>query len=195
MSKEDQDSKADQEPKAEQLPALCPNFAWKKLMMQLMVERGFKYKYLLATAVGVCNQTISRWFSDNPPSPSPASFKKVADYLLVSEDDLARKWLSFMNERYPATYQHPPSDTIRDSVAYGEPDLVEQAKALKRFDLGKVPLEQRPSLYHQRHEILELAAEIEELKMRSSSRLESMLTSFLHLYQSAVDTARRMTSS
>ncbi len=59
-----------------------------------------------------------------------------------------------MNQSYERC-QHAPSDIIRESaVAYGEPDLVEQAKVLKRLDLGNVPLEQRPFLHLERREIL-----------------------------------------
>ncbi len=187
-------SKADQDSNAKERPALMPNFAWKELIVDIRVKRGFKYKYLLAEALEVCDQTISRWLSENPPSPNPESFTKVADYLKISEDDLARKWLSFMNQSYER-YQHAPSGIIRESAAaYGEPDLVEQAKVLKRLDLGNVPLEQRPFLHLERREILELAAEVDDFKKRFSSRLKSMLTSFRQLHRSAVDTARQMKS-
>ncbi len=178
-------------------PALMQRLAWKKLVKHLMEERGFKHQYAFANAIDVCNQTMSRWLGKKPSSPEPKSFEKLAAYLEISLDELAVKWLSFMNARY-APYQQQPaaaSEIREPATAYDEPDPLAEAKALEGLDLTHAPLEQRPFLHHHRREILELVSEIEELKRRLALRLRSMLKSFRDLFQSAADTERKLRST
>ncbi len=188
------DDTVTEEPVTIEHPALMQRLAWQKLVKHLMEERGFKHQYAFAHAIGVCAQTMGRWLGKKPSSPEPKSFAKLATYLEISQDELAMMWLSFMNARYAAYQQQPaPASEIREpAAAYDEPDPMMEAKALEGLDLKHAPLEQRPFLHHHRREILELVAEIEDLKRRLSMRLRSMLKSFRDLFQSAADTERKL---
>ena len=174
-------------------PAKMPKLAWQMLIRHLMAENGYRHQYLFADEIDVCHQTMSRWLGEKPPLPGPESFSKVATFFDISEEELAVKWLHFMNERYAAYGQDLGADSeVRERAANDyDRDLLAQAKALDDLDLRTAPLEQRPFLHNQRREILELAAEIEEFKQRFASRLTLMLTSFRQLFQSATDTARK----
>ncbi len=176
-------------------PALMPKLAWQQLVKSLMAEHGLKHQYSLAEAIGVCDQTISRWLGKKPALPEPDSFEKVAAFLKVSGEELSQRWFSLMGERFGYQQQPSAASEVREpAAAYHEPDPLVAAKALEGLDLQNAPPEQRPFLHNHRREILELVAEVEEIQRRLALRLRSMLKSFRDLFQSAADTERRTSS-
>lgn len=119
-----QGSMARSAPPPKQHPALMAKLAWQELIQHLITEHGFKHQYVFAEAIDVSVQTLSRWLGKKPALPERSSFEKVAACFEMSENDLARMWLSFMSRRYapyppripvlaPRSWSRPPPTAAR----------------------------------------------------------------------------------
>ena len=174
-------------------PALMPKLAWQALIKDLMAEHGFRFQNAFAEAIDVCDQTIGRWLGAKPALPEPESFKKVADFLEISEQELSKRWFWFMGEGFGYRQQPAATSEIREPAAvFDEPDPLLQAKALEGLDLKKVPLDQRPFIHLLRRDIVESATELEKNHQQLTFRLRSMIKNLRDLFQSAVDTERKL---
>ncbi len=173
-------------------PVQMPRLAWQELIQSLMAERGIKHQNAFAEAIKVCDQTIGRWLSDNPSLPKPGSFAKVAAFLEISEEELAKRWYLVMGERFGYQHQSAGATEVREpTAAYDQPDPLLEAKALDKLDLKLVPQEQRPFIHRLCREAMDLAGEIEDNRQRLILRLRSMLKSIRDVFQSAADTERK----
>ncbi len=174
-------------------PTLLPQLAWQALIKDIMAEHGFKRQNAFAEAIDVCEQTIGRWLSAKPSVPTPASFDKVAAFLEISGDELAKRWFWFMGEPFGYRHQDAEANEIREPAAtYGEPDPLLEAKTLDQLDLKDVPMVQRLPAHHLRRDILEYAADLEDTRQRSILRLRSMIKNLRAFFHGAADTERKL---
>jgi transcriptional regulator with XRE-family HTH domain len=177
-------------------PALLPKLAWQELIQHLMATHNIKTQCDFAEKVEVTEQTVSRWLGDRPAIPDPSVFEKVARAFDIPESQLESMWLSFMN-RHDAYPQGPAADSeiAESSPAYDAQELIAQAEALEQFSLDVVPLDQRPPLHQLRRHIFDLVSHHDETTKRFNALLRLMISSFRRLFQSAIDTARKMSTA
>ena len=172
-----------------------PKVAWGKLIRHIMAEKGVRSQEQFANDVGISTDTVGRWLSNPPKMPSDVNRKKVARYCGVSDNQLGYMWTEQMIEEY-GPYRldtgFQPGEVREDKTSYGGPSVLVRAKAMARWDLSGVPLDQAPPLHLIRDEIKELVAIVGAFYTRTISRLETLMLRFEDLYEAARHTAAKM---